>query len=311
MANLKALRQRIRSVTNTRQITKAMKMVAAAKLRRSQDRAISARAYSSRMNRMVRSIAANISKDVAPPLLAGRQEDVKRVELVVFTADRGLCGSFNSTVIRSVRSKIAEMHAAGFEVTLTCVGRKANDVLKRQFGGIIRRTHVGMAKNLTFEKADQEVTQPLLKNFEDGQFDSCFIVFNAFESAMTQTLTWQQIIPVPELSAEEADHGGEDEDEEDDDGDGGVGAEAPPVYEPEEDAILAKLLPRNIAVQIFQAMVESDASENGARMTAMDNAVRNAGGMLRRLNITYNRTRQAAITTELMEIISGSESLKG
>ena len=296
MANLKALRQRIRSVTNTRQITKAMKMVAAAKLRRSQERAQSARGYSLRMNRMVRSIAARVGSGSAPALLAGREGQAKRIELLLFTADRGLCGSFNSTVIRSVRSKIAEMQASGFDVSLTCVGRKGNDVLKRQFSRKIRRIHAGISKDLTFEKAERDIARPLLEDFAAERFDTCFMVFNTFESAMTQTLTWQQIIPVP------LPENGNDAEEE-----GGP----PPTYEPEEDEMLADLLPRNVAVQIFQAMVESDASENGARMTAMDNAVRNAGGMLRRLNIKYNRTRQAAITTELMEIISGSESLKG
>ena len=304
MANLKALRQRIRSVTNTRQITKAMKMVAAAKLRRSQDRAFATRDYSERMGSMVQSIAAQVDRSTAPPLLAGRGESAKRVELLVFTADRGLCGSFNSGVIRSVRSKIAEMQASGFEVTLTCVGRKANDVLKRQFASQIRRVHVGIGKNLTIEKAEQEVVQPLLKDFNDEKFDSCFMVYNTFESAMTQTLTWRQLIPAPLQSDDSAGGaGGNDKDE--------AGSDSSPMYEPEEEEILTQLLPRNIAVQIYQSMVESDASENGSRMTAMDNAVRNAGGMIRRLNITYNRTRQAAITTELMEIISGSESLKG
>ncbi|MEO5340623.1 MAG: F0F1 ATP synthase subunit gamma [Magnetococcus sp. MYC-9] len=296
MASLKALRQRIRSVTSTRQITKAMKMVAAAKLRRSQERAFATRPYSQMMGRMVQSIAGRVGKSSAPPLLVGRSEPQKHVELVVFTADRGLCGSFNSSSIRAVRSKVAELRAAGFQVSLTCVGRKGSDVLGRQFGAMVRRSHTGMSKHLTFEWAEQEIAQPLLQDFEHGRFDSCFIVYNAFVSAMTQTLTWRQIIPVP-------DAGGQDGQE------GGVAA--PPIYEPEEDEILADLLPRNVAVQIYQALVESDASENGARMTAMDNAVRNAGGMLRRLNITYNRTRQAAITTELMEIISGSESLKG
>lgn len=307
MANLKALRQRIRSVTSTRQITKAMKMVAAAKLRRSQERAFATRDYSSRMGDMVQSIAAPIAAQSdaqsAPPLLMGRgaSDNGKRVELLVFTADRGLCGSFNSSVIRSVRAKIAEMHASGFRVSLTFVGRKGNDVLKRQFGDLTRRVHVGMGKNLTFEKSEQEITQPLLKDFDDEEFDACFMVFNTFQSAMVQTLTWQQLIPAPVQST------GEEAEEEN----GGGAGSMPPTYEPEEEEILAELLPRNIAVQIFQALVESEASENGSRMTAMDNAVRNAGSMLKRLNITYNRTRQAAITTELMEIISGSESLKG
>lgn len=301
MASLKALRQRIRSVTNTRQITKAMKMVAAAKLRRSQERALATRPYSSQMGRMVQSIAARVDKTSAPPLLGGRSEPHKKVEILLFTADRGLCGSFNSGVIRAVRTKVAELRASGFEVSLVCVGRKGSDVLKRQFGDIIRRVHVGLGKNLTFEKAEREVAQLVLNDFEHGRFDACFMVYNTFVSAMTQSLTWRQIVPVPE----EALHGGDEESE------SPHGVISPPTYEPAEDEILAELLPRNVAVQIFQAMVESDASENGARMTAMDNAVRNAGSMLRRLQITYNRTRQAAITTELMEIISGSESLKG
>ncbi|MBF0183843.1 MAG: F0F1 ATP synthase subunit gamma [Magnetococcales bacterium] len=294
MASLKALRQRIRSVTNTRQITKAMKMVAAAKLRRSQDRALATRPYSKEMGRMVQSISGRVSKESAPELMAGRPAPVKKVELVIFTADRGLCGSFNSSIIRAVRTKIAELQASGFEVSLVCVGRKGNDVLRRSFGQMIHRVHTAVIKGLTFEKAEQEITQPLLHDFAMERFDSCFIVYNSFVSAMTQTLTWKQVIPVPE-PPEEANEA----------------APSPPSYEPEEEEILADLLPRNVAVQIYQALVESDASENGARMTAMDNAVRNAGGMLRRLQITYNRTRQAAITTELMEIISGSESLKG
>ncbi|WP_130472883.1 F0F1 ATP synthase subunit gamma [Candidatus Magnetaquicoccus inordinatus] len=295
MASLKALRQRIRSVTNTRQITKAMKMVAAAKLRRSQDRALASRPYSVQMGRMVQSIAARVSRDSAPELLAGRSEPIKKVQLIVFTADRGLCGSFNSSVIRSVRNKIAELQNSGFEVSVTCVGRKGNDVLKRTYSGLINRVHTAMSRGLTFEKAEQEIAQPILHDYANERFDSCFIVYNAFISAMTQELTWRQVIPVPEPP----------KDAEKD------SALSPPSYEPEEEEILADLLPRNIAVQIYQALVESDASENGARMTAMDNAVRNAGGMLRRLKTTYNRTRQAAITTELMEIISGSESLKG
>lgn len=293
MANLKVLRTRIRSVTNTRQITKAMKMVAAAKLRRSQERALATRPYSDRMGRMVQSIAGLVSGDAAPPLLAGRGEAAKKVELVVYSADRGLCGSFNSSVIRAVRTKVALLEKQGFGVSLTCIGRKGNDVLKRQFGGQIRNLHTGMGKNLTFERAENEVAAKLLEAFDKQIFDVCLMVYNTFESAMTQTLTWRQIIPMPI-----------DETEEDDT----VGS---PQYEPEEEALLAALLPRNVTVQLFQAMVESDASEHGARMTAMDNAVRNAGDMLRKLQIKYNRTRQAAITTELMEIIGGAESLKG
>ena len=297
MANLKELRNRIRSVRNTQQITKAMKMVSAAKLRRSQERVQAGRPYSQRMGRMIQSIAGRVSLDSAPPLLAGRGGEAKKVELVVYTADRGLCGSFNSGVIRAVRAKVGALRDEGFEVSITCVGRKANDVLKRQYGGIIRKVHTGLTRDLSFARVSETVAAPLLNDFDQGVFDVCIIVYNEFKSAMTQTLTWRQIMPM-QVDASDAD--GENEE-----------AAAPPQYEPDEEELLAAILPENIGVQLYQALLESDASEQGARMTAMDNAVRNAGDMLNRLNITYNRTRQAAITTELMEIIGGAESLKG
>ncbi|MBF0447614.1 MAG: F0F1 ATP synthase subunit gamma [Magnetococcales bacterium] len=295
MPNLKSLRNRIRSVGNTQQITKAMKMVAAAKLRRSQERAQETRPYSQGMGRMIQSIASMADPQSAPPLLA--EPRGKKVRLVVFTADRGLCGSFNSSVIRSVRTKVAELQNEGLEVSLVCVGSKGNDVLKRQFGHLIARVEVGVAKDLNFEKSVREVSSKLLVDFEEGDFDIGLIVYNEFKSAISQELRWRQIVPMP---IEEIKTGKDEE--------AGTGSA---VYEPEEDEVLKMLLPQNVSVQIFQALVESDASEHGARMTAMDNAVRNAGEMLRKLNTTYNRTRQAVITTELMEIISGSESLKG
>ncbi|MEO5331631.1 MAG: F0F1 ATP synthase subunit gamma [Magnetococcus sp. YQC-5] len=300
MANLKHLRNRIRSVNNTRQITKAMKMVSAAKLRRSQERALATRPYSTRIRAMIQSIAALIPAGNAPPLLASQKEagagaaGHKKIHLVVYTADRGLCGSFNSTIIRAVRGRITLLQSQGHTVMLTFVGRKAHDVLKRQFGDLTRDVHTGLTRNLSFETTERLVASKLLADFDQGHFDECHLIFNAFKSAMTQELTWRQIIPAP---VEQSEH--EDE------------AASTPIFEPDDEAVLNSLLPRNIAVQVFQALAESNAAEHAARMTAMDNAVRNAGEMLKKLNIKYNRTRQAAITTELMEIIGGSESLKG
>ncbi|MBF0134428.1 MAG: F0F1 ATP synthase subunit gamma [Magnetococcales bacterium] len=290
MANLKSLRNRIRSVKNTQQITKAMKMVSAAKLRRSQERAQSARPYSQHIRRMVGALAASMDPQSAPPLLAPAKG--KRVELVVFTSDRGLCGSFNSGVIRAVRAKIHSLQESGHVVTITCVGRKGFDVLKRQYGSLVRRSITGMTKGLRFDRVDADLTTKILGDFSKGEFDVCILAFNTFKSALSIELTWKQIIPMT-VEVSQGNQG------------------SSPMYEPEEGEVLAELLPHSVSVQLFQALVESDASEQGARMTAMDNAVRNAGDMIRKLNIKYNRTRQAAITTELMEIIGGAESLKG
>ncbi|OSM00031.1 F0F1 ATP synthase subunit gamma [Magnetofaba australis] len=296
MANMKALRGRIKSVTNTRQITKAMKMVSAAKLRRATDRAVQSRAYSSRMNRMVSSLAPSmLDNPGAPTLLIGRPGEHKRIELVVFTADRGLCGSFNSGIIRSTRERIARLQAEGLQVSLTCVGRKGHDVLKRQYGKLIRKVHTDVSRHMTFEYLEKEVGRELVKAFNEDKFDACYIVFNTFKSAMSQELTWRQLIPAPVDQPEE---GAETE------------AAASYMYEPEEEEILEAILPRNLSMQIYQAQAESEASEHGARMTAMDSASRNANEMIRKLRIKFNRTRQAAITTELMEIIGGAESLK-
>ncbi|MBF0124312.1 MAG: F0F1 ATP synthase subunit gamma [Magnetococcales bacterium] len=363
MPSLKQLRLRIRSVSSTKQITKAMKMVAAAKLRRSQERATAARPYSQRMGRMMRSVATIMDgQQGSPPLLSGYGDDVRRIELVVLTADRGLCGSFNSGVVRAVRNRVVELQREGFAVTLTCVGRKGQDVLKRQFGAQIRKTHTGIAHRLTFHTVEREIAQELVQAFEDRQFEVCYLVYNTFKSAMSQVLTWQQIMPLPNDAAQKnqdgprgsgsaaasAAHetaaasegkkkGGGRHHAVQSGGSGqgwsqGGGGEAALLqsmnrqaaaveeeesgstsyfFEPDEGELLNALLPRNVAVQLFQALVESDASEHGARMTAMDNAVRNASEMIRKLRIKFNRTRQAAITTELMEIIGGAESLKG
>ncbi|MBF8274045.1 MAG: ATP synthase F1 subcomplex gamma subunit [Magnetococcales bacterium] len=290
MANLKSLRNRIRSVKNTQQITKAMKMVSAAKLRRSQDRAQSARPYGQHIRRMVGALASQMDPHSAPRLLAPAKG--KRIELLVFTADRGLCGSFNSSVIRAVRAKVKSLQESGHVVTISCVGRKGFDVLKRQYKSQIRRSFSGMTKNLTFDRVNSSLTTQVLSDFAKDEFDVCLVAYNTFKSALTIEMTWKQIIPMT-VEPQEGTQGGS------------------PIYEPEESEVLTELLPHGVSVQIYQALVESDASEQGARMTAMDNAVRNAGDMIRKLSIKYNRTRQAAITTELMEIIGGAESLKG
>ncbi|MGN7613800.1 F0F1 ATP synthase subunit gamma [Magnetococcales bacterium HHB-1] len=301
MANLKELRIRIRSVSNTQQITKAMKMVAAAKLRRSQDNAMNARPYSEAMGRMIQSLGSVGGSDDAnaSPLLYDPGPNSKKVELVAFSADRGLCGGFNSSIVRAVQAKVAELEGEGKDFTITCVGRKAYDVLKRRYSSKIRKLHTDMMKDLTFEKAEREIALDLMTAHEEGVFDTCYIVYNEFQSAMVQNLTWKKLIPV---SFDEDDAGQQDKADQ---------LSGSYYFEPEEDEMLDILLPKNLTVQIYQALVESDASEHGARMTAMDNAVRNAAEMIRKLQITFNRTRQAAITTELMEIIGGAESLKG
>lgn len=291
MSNLKELRNRIRSVENTKQITQAMKMVAAAKLRRSQERAESVRPYSNIMQSMMQSVASGMVGSEAAPALLREVDDERHVRLVVMTSDRGLCGGFNSSIVRAVRAKVIALQAEGKEVTITCVGSKGHDVLKRQFAPLIRDVHVGVAKGLSLESVDAEIVKSLIKEFQDGDFSTCHIIYNAFVSAMTQKLTWKQVMPVPVDESSDA-AGGHD-------------------YEPSEEEILETLLPRSTSMVFFQGLVESDAAEHGARMTAMDSAVRNASDMINKLTITYNRTRQAVITTELMEIIGGAESLKG
>lgn len=299
MPNLKDLRLRIRSVNNTKQITKAMKMVAAAKLRRSQDRVTAARPYSTGMGRMIETLAAKAGDNAsAPELLRGREGGGNRIRLVVYTSDRGLCGGFNSGVIRAVRAEIPELQAKGMEVTLTCLGRKGFDVLKRQYKDLIVENYTDLAKDLYFENIQRTVAAKLMDQYNKGQFDECRMIYNTFKSAMSQVLTWKKLIPaeVNEVPGEEGD-------------DAGIPADY--IYEPSMEELLGNLLEKNISMQVYQSLLESDASEHGARMTAMDSAVRNAEDMINRLTITFNRTRQAAITTELMEIISGAESLKG
>lgn len=299
MPNLKDLKNRINSVKSTRKITSAMKMVAAAKLRRAQDAAESARAYSARMERMLRSLAVSFANvEGGPKLLAGNGANQNHL-VVVFTSDRGLCGGFNGSIIRETRAVVRGLKAEGKTVKLLCVGRKGADVLKADYRGDIIETIIGIGgkKGVQFAEA-VGVAHKITALFEAGQFDVCSIIFNKFQSAMTQIVTRQQLIPFSAGNAKNEEITAKDQ-----------GAKASYEFEPEEGEILEVLLPKNLGVQIFQAMLESSASENGARMTAMDSASRNAGDMIERLTLKYNRTRQAAITSELIEIISGAEAL--
>ena len=300
MPSLKDLRNRITSVKSTQKITAAMKMVAAAKLRRAQEQAEAARPYAERMARMLGSLAeAQAGRAGASPLLAGRESSQVHL-LVVATADRGLCGGFNTNIVRESRRIITRLQEEGREVKILCVGRKGRDQLRRDFSQLIVDTIEDVAKpSLGFDKADA-IAERLLGMFEAGEFDVCRIVFAEFQSAMTQIVTSQQLIPF-EMAAEAAD-------EEDAPAAAG-GPSASYEYEPDEAEILEDLLPRNLAVQIFRALLENNAGEHGARMTAMDNATRNAGDMIRNLTLVYNRTRQAAITRELIEIISAKEAM--
>ena len=293
MPSLKDLRIRINSVKSTQKITSAMKMVAAAKLRRAQEQAEAARPYAERMERVLRSLAAGVAdRQGAPALLAGTGRDAVHL-VVVMTSDRGLCGGFNSTIVRGARRLIRELQSGGKQVKVLCVGRKGRDQLRRDFGSLILGTIEEIAKpRLTFDAADR-VARRIAAMFEAGEFDVCTIIYNRFKSAMTQIVTTLQLIPfAAESGAQEM---------------GGTGASY--EYEPDEAVILTELLPRNLSVQIYKALLENGASEQGARMTAMDSATRNAGDMINRLTINYNRSRQAYITKELIEIISGAEAV--
>ncbi len=297
MPSLKSLRVRINSVKSTQKITKAMKMVAASKLRRAQEHAENARPYADRMDRMLRAIAASVANATdAPRLLAGTGAD-RRHLIVVATSDRGLCGGFNTSIVRAVKLRIAELLADGREVEILCVGRKGRDQLKRDHGDRIIDTIEDLDRGgLGFDKA-MGVAERLVALYDDDKFDVCTVFFNRFKSVISQEVTVQQLIPFAVPSD------GEDAD--------ATPARARAIYEyePDEAEILADLLPRNLAVQIFRALLESAAGEQAARMTAMDNATRNAGEMIDRLTLHYNRTRQAAITKELIEIVTGAEAL--
>ena len=291
MASLKDMRVRLASTKATQKITKAMQMVAASKLRRAQAAVEAARPYAERMEKVLGNIASTVT-DVAsaPKLLGGTGQDQVHL-LVVCTAERGLCGAFNSSIVRLAREKINSLQAAGKTVKILCVGRKGYDQLRRQYEKQIVELIELRVKTLGFEHAAL-VSKKIDELFEAGQFDVCTIFFSRFKSVISQIPTAFQVIP-PVF--EKTDTGAE--------------ANVSYEYEPDELDILAELLPRNIAVQLFRALLENAASEQGARMSAMDNATRNAGDMLRKQTIKYNRTRQAMITKELTEIISGAEAL--
>ncbi|GAA4123166.1 F0F1 ATP synthase subunit gamma [Aminobacter aganoensis] len=294
MASLKDLRNRIASVKATQKITKAMQMVAAAKLRRAQEAAEAARPYSQRMG----AVLANIAQAVggggdAPALMTGTGKDDVHL-LVVCTAERGLCGGFNSQISRLARDHVRKLQASGKTVKIITVGKKGYDVLRRDFASlIIDRVELRDAKQVGFVHADM-IARKVISLFNQGDFDVCTLFYSEFKSVISQIPTAQQIIPAAASAADAAS-----------DTSGGAVYE----YEPEPGEILGDLIPRNISVQIFRALLENAAGEMGAKMSAMDNATRNAGDMINKLTITYNRQRQAQITKELIEIISGAEAL--
>ena len=291
MASLKDMRVRIAATKATQKITKAMQMVAASKLRRAQSAAEAARPYAERMGKVLGSIASALAgSDSAPRLLAGTGANKVHL-LVVCTAERGLCGPFNSSIVRLAREKANALMNEGKEVKILCVGRKGQDQLRRVYGKqIIETIELRGVRTIGFEQADM-IARKIVALFDEGAFDICTLFFSRFRSVIAQIPTAQQVIPpVFEKAAE-------------------TGVAAAYEYEPEEEEILAELLPRNLSVQVFRALLENAASEQGARMSAMDNATRNAGEMIRKQTLTYNRTRQAMITKELIEIISGAEAV--
>ncbi len=298
MPSLKDLRNRIASVKSTQKITSAMKMVAAAKLRRAQEQAEASRPYAERMERMLGSLAENAAgQPGAPELLVGSGRDDTHL-IVVATADRGLCGGFNSGIVREAKRLIESLKEEGKTIKILCVGRKGMEQLRRDYANLIIETIENVTKpSVNFDKA-KGITGKITELFQAGEFDVCTIIFARFKSAISQIVTPQQLIP---FAATEA--GKPDTDEET------VNSGAVYEFEPEEKEILDALLPLNLSVQVFKALLENNASEQGARMTAMDNATRNAGEMIGSLTLQYNRARQAGITKELIEIVSGAEAL--
>ena len=293
MPSLKDLKNRIASVKATQKITKAMKMVAAAKLRRAQEAAEAARPYSQRMAALLANIAQAVgADDSAPRLMTGTGKDDTHL-VIVCTAERGLCGGFNSQIARFARDHVRKLLAQGKTVKIICVGKKGFDMLRRDFASlIIDRVDLREVKKIGFENADR-IGHKVIELFDNGEFDVCTLFYSEFKSVISQIPTAQQLIPASagEVAAE------------------GEGASAIYEYEPEAGAILSDLIPRNISVQIFRALLENVAGEMGAKMSAMDNATRNAGEMIDKLTLSYNRQRQAQITKELIEIISGAEAL--
>lgn len=295
MASLKALRARINSVKSTRKITSAMKMVAASKLKRAQTQAEASRPYAERMQRMLATLARSAAgSPSAPRMLVGTGRDQAHL-LVVVTADRGLAGAFNTNVGRAARTAIQRLEGQGKTVRVITVGRKGRDYLRREYAShLVGEYSFAGKKRVEFSDVN-EVAERVTAMLAAGEFDVCTVVYNRFQSVISQIPTEMQLVPlsVPEADAAPAT----------------AGPQAQYEFEPDEEAILAALLPRNMAIQLFRALIESAAGEQGARMSAMDNATRNAGEMINRLTLNYNRTRQANITRELIEIISGAEAV--
>ncbi|AVA23256.1 F0F1 ATP synthase subunit gamma [Rhizobium sp. LEGMi198b] len=294
MPSLKDLKNRIASVKATQKITKAMKMVAAAKLRRAQEAAEAARPYSERMSAVLANITAAVSDaDGAPPLMTGTGKSDVHL-LIVCTAERGLCGGFNSQIARFARDHVRKLLADGKTVKIFTVGKKGYDILRREYASlIVERKELRDVKRIGFDNADA-IGKRVIEMFEGGEFDVCTLFYSEFKSVISQVPTAFQLVPAsaPTVVEEDAEHKG-----------------AVYEYEPDAASILADLIPRNISVQIFRALLENVAGEMGAKMSAMDNATRNAGEMINKLTLNYNRQRQAQITKELIEIISGAEAL--
>jgi F-type H+-transporting ATPase subunit gamma len=314
VASLKDLKNRIDSVKSTRKITQAMKMVAAAKLRRAQEQAEAARPYAERMQRMLAALAASVEgRPGAPKMLAGTGSDQTYL-VVLCTADRGLCGGFNSNLVREADRRIKQLRNEGKSVKVLAVGRKGHDQMRRLHPNMLVEGSGEIGKDLNYDIA-RAYADRITKLFQDGEFDVCQLVYSRFKSAMRQIVTVQQLVP---FSAQEelAEHEKEKEDAaqfvKQGDGETGQSTSSGGTYEfePDEESILNELLPRNLAVQIYRSLLENNAGEQGARMTAMDGATRNAEEMIDDLTQTYNRTRQAVITTELNEIVSAAESMK-
>ena len=293
MPSLKALRMRINSVKSTQKITSAMKMVAASKLRRAQQQAEAARPYAVRMGRMLNALAASVADSPsAPALLAGTGKDQVHL-LIVVTADRGLAGAFNSSIGRASRTRARALEAQGKTVKILAVGRKGRDYLRRELASrIVGDVSFAGKRRIDYGDADA-LSQRVTAMLDAGEFDVATLIYNRFQSVIAQIVTEQQLIPAPPVKDEA----------------GNSETGALPDFEPDEETILARLLPQALAVQIYTALLESAAGEHGARMSAMDNATRNAGDMIKRLTLNYNRARQANITRELIEIISGAEAL--
>jgi F-type H+-transporting ATPase subunit gamma len=290
MANLKDLKTRINSVKSTQKITAAMKMVAAAKLRRAQEAAESGRPYANRMRRVTANLAAKADVNSAPALLVGNGKSATHL-LVVISADRGLCGGFNGSITRQTRTEVTRLQDEGKTVKLLMVGRKSADALRREYGKQFIDSFEGIqGTSVSFSDA-ASLADTIRTGFEAGDYDVCTMIYNKFVNAITQEITLTQLIPAETSAVDEID------------------ANVNYEYEPEEDELLDSLLPRILSTQLYSALLESSAAELAARMTAMDNATRNAGDLIDRLTLVYNRTRQAAITSELIEIISGAEAV--